>query len=185
MPRDGAAARERLRDAALELYRDHGYDATTTAQIAERAGVTERTYFRHFADKREVLFDGETELLDLLIGAIEAEPEGAAPLDLVLAAYRAAVPLLVEKRPIAERRASVIAVTPALQERAHAKSAALVDAVVGAVVARGVPEATARLAARIGAAVFERASREWGGDPAKDLGALIDRAADEAASLRA
>jgi AcrR family transcriptional regulator len=183
MPRDGAAARARLRDAALELYLEHGYDATTTAQIAERAEVTERTYFRHFADKREVLFDGEDELRQLMLGGIAAAPADARPLDLVLAAYRAAVPLLVQKRPIAERRALVIAVTPALQERAHAKSAALVEAVVGGVVARGIPEPTARLAARVGAAVLERASREWGGDPARDLAALIDRAASEVAAL--
>jgi AcrR family transcriptional regulator len=184
MPRDGAAARERLRDAALELYREQGYDATTTAQIAEHAGVTERTYFRHFADKREVLFDGETELRDLLLSGIDAAPVGTAPLDLVLLAYRAAVPLLVEKRPIAERRVAVIAATPALLERSHAKSAALVESVVGAIAARGFPEPTARLAARIGAALFERASQEWGGDPAKDLDALIVRAADELAALR-
>ena len=184
MPRDGAAARARLRDAALELYLARGYDATTTAQIAERAEVSERTYFRHFADKREVLFDGETELREIMLGGIDAAPAGSGPLDLVLHAYRAAVPLLVEKRPIAERRAVVIATAPALQERALAKSAALMEAVMGAIVARGFPEGSSRLAARIGAAVFERASREWGSDPGRDLVELIDRAADEAAALR-
>lgn len=184
MPRDGAAARARLRDAALELYLEHGYDATTTAQIAERAGVSERTYFRHYADKREVLFDGESDLAELMLDGIAAAPPGTAPLDLVVHAYRAAVPLLIEKRPIAERRAVVIAAAPALQERAHAKSAALVETVVGGVVARGVQEPTARLAARVGAAVFERASREWGGDPHRDLTALIDRAAAEVSALR-
>ena len=183
MPRSGAEARNRLREAALELYLGRGYDATTTAQIAERAGVTERTYFRHFADKREVLFDGEAELRTIMVGAIATAPGGLAPLPLVVRAFTAAVPLLVRNRPIAERRAQVIAVTPALQERAHAKSAALLDAVVTAVTARGVPEPTARLAAQVGMAVFERASRSWGDDLTRDLGDLIRSAADEVRSL--
>src|SRR5665213_996299 len=76
MPRSGVEARARLREAALELYLDHGYDATTTAQIAQRAGVTERTYFRHFADKREVLFNGESELRDVMVAAIADAQEG-------------------------------------------------------------------------------------------------------------
>ena len=79
MPRDGAQARARLREAALELYRERGYDETTAAQIAARAGVTERTYFRHFADKREVLFDGEAELRAILVDAIATAPAGLAP----------------------------------------------------------------------------------------------------------
>ena len=78
MPRDGAAARARLCAAALELYRQHGYEATTTAQIAARAGVTERTYFRHFADKREVLFDGEEHLRSVLATAVAAAPTESA-----------------------------------------------------------------------------------------------------------
>jgi len=183
MPRSGAEARNRLREAALELYLDRGYDATTTAQIAERAGVTERTYFRHFADKREVLFDGEVELRTIMVDAIVTAPAGLAPLPLVLRAYTAAVPLLVKNRPIAVRRAQVIAVTPALQERAHAKGAALLDAVVTALTVRGVAEPTARLAGQVGMAIFERASRSWGGDPALDLGDLIQDAADEVRAL--
>ncbi|GAA2072643.1 TetR/AcrR family transcriptional regulator [Pseudolysinimonas kribbensis] len=183
MPRSGAEARARLREAALELYRERGYDATTTAQIARRAGVTERTYFRHFADKREVLFDGETELREVLTGAVAGAPGDASPLELVVGAYVAAVPLFVAGREIALRRAELIATAPALQERAHAKSAALADAVVAALVARGVPEGTARLAARVGAAAFERASRDWYPQPERDLAALIRSAADEVRAL--
>jgi AcrR family transcriptional regulator len=183
MPRSGAGARSRLRDAALDLYEVRGYDATTTAQIAERAGVTERTYFRHFADKREVLFDGELELRAIMIDAIAGAPAGVAPLALVLRSYEAAVPLLVANRPLAERRARVIAVTPALRERAHAKTDALLDAVVQALTARSVVGETARLAAQIGSAVFDRASRAWGEDPGRDLAALIAQAAAEARAL--
>jgi AcrR family transcriptional regulator len=179
MPRSGAEARARLREAALELYAEHGYDATTTAQIAERAGVTERTYFRHFADKREVLFNGEQDLRDVMVGAITNAPKGTAPLALVVAAYIAAVPLFVAGRPVAVRRAEVIAVTPALNERAQAKRAALTDALIAALATRDIPEATARLAAQIGSATFERASREWYPEPRRDLAALITAAADE------
>src|ERR1700712_137574 len=93
MPRSGVEARIRLREAALELYLENGYDATTTAQIAERAGVTERTYFRHFADKREVLFDGTTRLTDVMVAAITGAALASGPFDLALAAYTAAIPL--------------------------------------------------------------------------------------------
>ena len=179
MPRSGAEARIRLREAALELYLENGYDATTTAQIAERAGVTERTYFRHFADKREVLFNGTDELTEVMTAAIAHALAEASPLDLVLDAYTAAVPLYVAGRPVAERRAEVIAVTPALQERAHAKTAAIADALVGAVVERGVPEPTARLATQVAAAAFTRAIGQWYADPTRDLAALIARSAAE------
>jgi AcrR family transcriptional regulator len=177
MPRDGAPARARLCQAALELYREHGYEETTTAQIAARAGVTERTYFRHFADKREVLFGGEAELSAILVDAVAAAPAGLAPLPVLVRAFAAAVPLLVLNRPVAEQRARVIAVTPALQERAYAKTAALTDA------DRGIAPPRARLAAQVGMAAFERASRRWAGNPAVDLAASIAQAADEVLTL--
>jgi AcrR family transcriptional regulator len=183
MPRSGAEARKRLREAALELYLERGYDATTTAQIAERAGVTERTYFRHFPDKREVLFDGEEELRDTLVGAIDAEPVGMAPLDVVVAAYAAAIPLFVIGRPVAERRARIMTGIPALEERAHAKSASLQDAIIGALARRGLPDATARLAAQVGAAAFARALRQWYAEPSDDLIELLTQATDEVRAL--
>jgi AcrR family transcriptional regulator len=179
MPRSGTEARARLREAALELYLELGYDATTTAHIAERAGVTERTYFRHFADKREVLFDGEEKLHDVMVSAIASAPAGKPPLPLVVAAYTAAVPLFVAGRPIAIRRAEVIAVTPALRERAQAKVASLADAIIAALVDRGISEATARLAAQLGSAAFDRAIREWHAHPHSDLGSLITDAIDQ------
>ena len=185
MPRSGAQARARLREAALDLYAERGYDATTTSEIAARAGVTERTYFRHFADKREVLFDGEAELREAMIAPIALAQDAPSPLALVLRAYTAAIPLFVAGRPVAERRARIIAATPALQERAHAKSAALTEALIGALEQRGIPEPTARLAARAGAAIFERASRGWAGagTSAQDLTTLITQATDELRAL--
>jgi AcrR family transcriptional regulator len=183
MPRSGAEARARLREAALELYEERGYDATTTAQIAERAGVTERTYFRHFADKREVLFDGETRLRDVMTSAIASAQGEPSPLALVMRAYRAAMPLFVAGRPVAERRERIIASSTVLQERALAKSAALAQALIGALVERGIPEPTARLSTRAGAATFERASRAWNGTSAAELETLLRQAADELRAL--
>lgn len=183
MPRSGADARRRLREAALDLFEERGYDAVTAAEIAARAGVTERTYFRHFADKREALFDGETELNRTLAAAI-AESTETQPLDLVLYAYTASVPLFVAGRRTARRRAAIVSRTPALQERAHAKSAAIMETVVRALETRGIAEPTARLAARVGAAVFERAMLSWDGTATGDLGGLITTAAAELDSLR-
>ena len=183
MPRDGTRARARLREAALELYEERGYDQTTTAQIAERAGVTERTYFRHFADKREVLFDGEAELRTILVDAIATAPSDLGPLPVLVQALNAAVPLLIANRPIAERRGKIIAVTPALQERAHAKTAALIDVLAAALVQRGTTPPTARLAANVAMAVFQHASRRWAGEPDIELGAAIAQAADEVTAL--
>ena len=183
MPRSGAQARSRLREAALDLYADRGYDATTTAEIAARAGVTERTYFRHFADKREVLFDGESELRDVMTAAIASAPDDPSPLSLVLQAYRAAVPLFVTGRPIAQRRSQIIATSPALQERALTKSVAITEALSSALQGREIPEPTARLTAHAGAAIFERAIRAWAGTSATDLTARIAQAADELHTL--
>jgi AcrR family transcriptional regulator len=183
MPRSGAAARARLRAAALELYEQRGYDATTTAQIAEHAGVTERTYFRHFADKREVLFEGEAQLRDTMTAAIAAAPQDRMPLGLVMDAYTAAIPLFVAGRPVAERRARIMADSSALQERANTKSAAIAQALIDALSERGVPEPTARLAVRIGAAAFEHANRGWGGTSASELQRLIAQATEELRGL--
>src|ERR1017187_8390875 len=112
MPRRGEDARRRLQQAALELYLERGYDATTTAQIAERAGVTERTFFRHFADKREVFFGGEAALSSALVTAITKAPEDLAPLPVLLTAFSAVIPILEDNRAVAEARSPVIASTP-------------------------------------------------------------------------
>ncbi|AEA28520.1 TetR/AcrR family transcriptional regulator [Pseudonocardia benzenivorans] len=183
MPRSGADARRRLREAALDLYREHGYDATTTAQIAERAGVTERTYFRHFADKREVLFDGEDDLRTVLVDAVAAAPPELPPLAVLTRAFTAAVPLFVAGRSVAERRQEIIVATPALQERAHAKSAALTEALATALAARGLPRPSALLAGRIGMASFGHALGSWDGRSASELERLIAESAAEARSL--
>ena len=176
-------ARARLREAALALYGERGYDATTTAQIAERAGVSERTFFRHFADKREVLFEGEHDLRATMVEALAAVPEDRSALAALQDAFVAAVPLFVAGRSVAERRAPLIAATPALQERAHAKSAALAEALTGALTDRGLAPATAALAARVGMAAFSRAIEDWDGRSGTDLERRIDAAMTELRSL--
>ncbi|GAB3612319.1 TetR/AcrR family transcriptional regulator [Humibacter ginsengisoli] len=183
MPRSGADARRRLREAALELYREHGFDSTTTAEIAARAGVTERTYFRHFADKREVLFDGEDELRDTLVSAIEAAPPGDSPLNVLTRAFTASVPLFVAGRCVAVSRQAIIEVTPALQERAHAKTAVLIESIAAALTVRGFAARSAALAARVGMVAFRHALADWDGTSAAELEHLIRVAVDEVRAL--
>lgn len=179
MPRSGAEARHRLQEAALALYRERGYDATTTAEIAARAGVTERTFFRHFADKREVLFDGEAALRALLVQAVNEVPDTLPPLAAVLRALRAAVPLLENNRAFSVPRAQIIAATPALREREVAKAVSLSEAMAAALTARGVPDRQATLAAQIGMTAFGEAARLWTGDPDGDLNAYLTQAVDD------
>ncbi|MFC7877563.1 TetR/AcrR family transcriptional regulator [Isoptericola sp. NPDC057391] len=154
-------ARGRMTRAALDLYAEQGFEQTTTAQIAERAGVTERTYFRHFADKREVLFDGSHELEAAIAAAIAAAPGAADPFDVVGEAVATAVAVLDERREFAARRAAVIAATPRLQERELLKLAALRDAAAKAVRGRGVPEPDASMIAEAGAAAFRVGFEAW------------------------
>ena len=121
MPRNGEPARRRLQQAALELFRERGYEQTTASEIAARAGVTERTFFRHFPDKREVLFDGQITLRAALTGAIAEAPETLQPLEILYWAFRSVEQILEDNRPFSVPRQHVIANTPALQERELAK----------------------------------------------------------------
>src|SRR5258707_4907397 len=110
-------ARGRLERAAMDLYTERGYDQTTVAEIAERAGLTERTFFRYFADKREVLFWGAGRLQELLVDAVASAPASAPPIDAVAAALEAAGALLQERRETARQRQTVIAANAELRER--------------------------------------------------------------------
>ncbi len=183
MPRSGEDARRRLQQAALELYLERGYDRTTTAEIAARAGVTERTFFRHFPDKREVLFDGETALREVMTDAVAEAPDGLEPLDILLRVFRTAGGRLAENRAFTEPRFAVITATPALRERDLAKHASLIDAVAGALRQRGVDERRAELATRAGWAAFDRATRDWIDDPGQSVSVHLDRAFDDLRGL--
>src|SRR3954453_21325266 len=109
-------ARGRLEQAALELYTERGFDQTTVAEIASRAGLTERTFFRHFADKREVLFGASSELQELMVGAVAGAPDTATPIAAVAAGLEAASSVLHD-REYARRRQAIITATAELQER--------------------------------------------------------------------
>ena len=158
-------ARERLQEAALDLSASRGFEETTAADIAEAAGLTERTFFRHFADKREVLFDGQELLRQAFLDGVAAAPPAASALETVAFALQAATSFFPdERRPHARLRQSVVVAHPGLQERELLKMAALADGVAGALRARGVTEPQATLAAETGVTVFGVAFRRWVAD---------------------
>src|SRR5262245_58709119 len=152
-------ARGRLAKSAMELYGEQGFDQTTVAQIAARAGLTERTFFRHFADKREVLFYGTEMLRDRpgpAGGARPASPPACATaMDAVSAAFEAAGAVLQENPEQVRLRDAIVSANVELRERELIKLAALASAVAGALRDRGIPEPAASLAAETGAAVFK------------------------------
>jgi AcrR family transcriptional regulator len=150
----------RLRRAALELYSEHGYDQTTVAEIAERAGLTERTFFRYFADKREVLFAGSGVLEETLVGALVEAPASTSPLDQVAIALEAADEFFSD-RVSSRLRQQVISANTELQERELIKLASLATAFSAALRDRGVGEPTATLSAEAGVAVFKVAFERW------------------------
>jgi AcrR family transcriptional regulator len=169
-------ARGRLAGAALELYAERGYDRTTAADIAERAGVTERTFFRHFADKREVLFDGSNTLENAVVAAIADAPADAAPLDAAGEALALASRMLEERRDYARLRAQVIAANASLQERELLKLSTLGITAADALRARGVPALAASLAAESAVTVFKVGFERWLADLAAASGAAAPAA---------
>jgi AcrR family transcriptional regulator len=158
-------ARGRLEQAALELYREHGFDSTTVAEIAERAGLTERTFFRHYADKREVLFGGAGMLQDMLVTGVREAPAELPPMEAIITALvSVADGLFEERRDFARQRQAVIAGNTELQEREVVKLATLAAAVAGALRERGVGDPAASLAAESGIAIFKIAFERWTGE---------------------
>ncbi len=145
----------------MELYVERGFEQTTVAEIAERAGLTERTFFRHYADKREVLFHGQDELLELFVSAVTGAPPDASPLEAVAAALHAAAVQFEPRRPWSQERGRVIRANPALQERELIKLATMASAVSVALRERGVGEPAASLAAQSGIAVFHIGFTQW------------------------
>src|SRR5580698_6291600 len=148
-------ARGRLAQAAFELFGERGFDQTTAAEIAARAGLTERTFFRHFADKREVLFWGSSDLQQLLVDAVVSAPESAAPIDAIAAA------MFQDRREGSRQRQAIIAANADLQERELIKLAMLAAALAGALRRRGTGEPTASLAAEAGIAIFKIGFERW------------------------
>ena len=155
-------ARERLERAALALFVEHGYDATTVAQIADRAGLTKSTFFRHFADKREVLFGGQDMLAELFSDAVLTAPPSATTAGCLAAALEsAAAAFTPDRHDLAPQRRAVIAANSELQERQLLKRARLASAMADALRVRGADDTTARLAAEMGVLAFSTAYARW------------------------
>src|SRR5919201_5611640 len=171
MARWEPGAKQRLVMAAVDLFTEQGYDATTVAQIAERAGLTKSTFFRHFPDKRELLVAGQETLSRLLTEGIAEAPADASPLDAVAAGLeRASTAMGPMSREIAPRLKAAVAASAELQERDALKSVSLAAAMTTALLARGVPDSTAAVAGELGVLAFKRGFAEWseGDHDAKD-----------------
>ena len=170
-------ARERLQQAALELFATRGFEQTTAAEIAQSVGLTERTFFRHFSDKREVLFYGQDLLVQAFLAGVDTAPPGAAPIEIVACALHSAASFFPdERRPYSRTRQSVIDQNPALQERERHKLAGLATTLADALRARDVNEPAATLAAQSGIIVFGIAFTQWTRDG--EQRSLADIAAD-------
>lgn len=176
-------AGDRLAQAALELYAENGFDATTSAAIAARAGVTERTFFRHHADKREVLFAGSMALQDAMVEAVADAPQAVAPMELLKTSIKAAEALFP---PVAQARLrqSVIEAAPALVERELAKLESLSASLAAALQDRGIAPSVADVGARVAVAVFKVAYDRWIDEQVGlDFAVLVDRSFEELATL--
>ncbi|MEY9891450.1 AcrR family transcriptional regulator [Catenulispora sp. MAP12-49] len=165
--------RGRLEQAAMDLFVERGYDQTTVAEIAERAGLTERTFFRHFSDKREVLFQGGELLRATMVEALAAAPADAPPMAAVHAAVTSVAIFFDERHDMSRLRQGIIDAHPELQEREVAKMAMIALALAAGLRERGVADPDARLAADAGIAVFRSAFAQWvrseSGDMAKSM----------------
>lgn len=175
-------ARGRLRRAALELYGEHGFDQTTVAEIAQRADLTERTFYRHFSDKREVVFAGEVHRV--LVNALADAPASMTAIDAITEALLAAGAVLDERRDMTRRRQAVIAANPPLQQHEQIKYATIVVDLTEALRMRGVEPSSARLAAEAGVVVFRTAFERWiDEDEQRDFGVLARDTLDELAAV--
>lgn len=179
-------ARGRLERAALELYAERGFDQTTVAEIAERAGLTERTFFRHFADKREVLFSGSSLLTELLVRTVSGAPESATSMEAVALGLDAIGAALQERHAFARQRARIIAANAELQERELVKVASMSAALADTLRGRGVGAPAASLTAEVAMAVFRIAFELWVEETnQRTLSELIGASLDELTGLTA
>ncbi|HEV7624392.1 MAG TPA: TetR family transcriptional regulator [Amnibacterium sp.] len=177
MVRWDPGARERLQAAALELFATRGFEETTAAEIAASVGLTERTFFRHFSDKREALFDGQQRLAGAFLAGLDDAPAGTSPIRMVGAALDAAAEFFPdERRSYSRQRQLVITRNASLLERERHKLAELASAVGDGLRRRGVPEPAATLAAESGVTVFGIAFQQWIGEGERRSMADIQRA---------
>jgi AcrR family transcriptional regulator len=185
MARWAPGTAERLQRAAFDLFAQRGYEQTTAREIAQSVGLTERTFFRHFSDKREVLFHGQDAFVQAFLDGVESAPPDAAAIDGVAAALRSATSWFPDERRSASRaRQLVIDQNPALSEREAQKLATLSTTIAGALRARGVAEPAATLAAQSGVNVFGIAFSQWLAEgEERSLEEISDAVLDELLSL--
>ena len=185
MPRWDPRAKDRLRDAALELFLERGYENVTVAQITERAGLTRRTFSRYFTDKRDVLFAGSEQLPLALADAVRQADGALPPFAALLTALMDAGQVLAGRAAHAAQRRAVIRARPELQERERTKFAAVAGALAGALQERGATESGSRMLGQVGAAIFQAAFERWTDQPGRaGFPACVREAAAElAASL--
>jgi AcrR family transcriptional regulator len=181
-------ARGRFVEAALALYGERGFEKTTVAEIAERAGLTERTFFRHFADKREVLFGGGDALQELITRSVANAPDSLAPIDAAAAGLEAAGTefFIQERRETSRQRQAVIHSNPELQERELTKLASLSAAIADALRRRGLGDPAASLTAEVAIAVFKTAFERWIDDTNdREFTQLVRESLDQVRTLTA
>jgi AcrR family transcriptional regulator len=185
MARWEPGARERLVVAAVDLFTEQGYDATTVTEIAERAGVTKSTFFRHFPDKRELLVAGQETLSRLLAEGITEAPAGASPLQAVAVGLeRASGEMGPQNRALGPRLKAAVAASTELQERDALKSVGMAAAMTAALLERGVPETTAHLASEMGVLAFKQGYARWAEGVRSDDDGLARHALDVLEELR-
>ncbi|MCW2764415.1 MAG: TetR family transcriptional regulator [Nocardioides sp.] len=186
MARWEPGARERIVLAGVDLFTEQGYDATTVAQIAERAGITKSTFFRYFPDKRELLAAGQETLSLLLTEGIAQAPKDSSPLEAVAAGLeRASSEMGPMNRELGPRIKAAVAASAELQERAVLKNVGLAAAMTDALVARGVSDPVAHLAAELGVLAFKRGFAEWSESEGEAANALAPHTLAALAELRA
>jgi AcrR family transcriptional regulator len=187
MPRWKPDARDRLVEAALDLFTEQGYDETTVAQIAERAELTRSTFFRHFSDKRELLSAGQEMLSGLLAEGIREAPAEATPLEAVASGLERASGAMTDfNRGLGPRLHAAIDANEELRARNAMKSIGLAAAMADALRARGVSDTAAQVAAELGVLAFGLGYRRWS-DPSHDdtPGELATYTAEAFTELRA
>jgi AcrR family transcriptional regulator len=167
-------AQGRLAEAALELFGERGFEHTTVEDISTRAGLTKRTFFRHFADKREVLFTGGDAFASIFLSALADVPDGATPMQAIEGTLLGAARTFTIPHDRARRRQAVIDANPELQERELVKLARVSAALTEAFGARGYDDAVASMAAETAMAVFRIAFGRWvGGHEDADLADVV------------
>jgi AcrR family transcriptional regulator len=182
MARWQPGARERLQAVTLELFAEQGFEGTTVAEIASRAGLTERTFFRYFTDKREVLFTGQDTFEGMFVDQIAAAPPDTQPFAVVNRALQAVATDFFppERQPFSRQRQTIIDANPGLRERELLKLTGLTSAMAAALRERGTPEPTALLVAECGMTIFRVAFARWvGGNDDHDLASIMDEVVAE------